>query len=403
MTEIQENSEYKNFFRRLFALFLDSFALAPIVWLNQIVSNSSNSAVLIVFCAFISCVTSLFYIVFFTYACGQTPGKMALGVLIINNDGSEKLSLKQAILRNIVAIVVSILVFIFFASSLMGGNIPLGGSVDIGMMIFTQNMGFFIFIFVAILIYQFLQFITVFLNKKRRAIHDYIASTVVIKQLPERRVAGHRKIFWILISLFVINIFVEDRISKPTVENYAQDLTPQQIEEMEYAANKISQQIAEITESIQPDYDGQKCIKIEEGRIYSHYSLTTLVNPIVSCIKSEQYVAAYNLFYVVKFFAIFDAARVEGSENITAEKIILKFKQEILSRKYLSEEQVNKFRDFILEEYSKQNTVNVREVLYQIGYPKYYPHYLMSDETGEVKLIPNFDAQAKWQEILAGN
>jgi hypothetical protein len=56
----------------------------------------------------------------------------------------------------------------------------------------------------AMMIWALLEFITMLTNKRRRAIHDFIAGTVVIKEPLSKR----NWVLWICVCLFLLNLVV---------------------------------------------------------------------------------------------------------------------------------------------------------------------------------------------------
>jgi uncharacterized RDD family membrane protein YckC len=195
---METNERYKTFWPRFGAAFLDSAALAPLLWIDQVLWSFTDSSMLLFLWVLIYQGITLAYNVGFLYLFGQTPGKMATGVIIFDNS-DQKLTLNQAILRNIVTIIVTPIVIVLVACNLLNGQLANRGLGD----------GQFLMWFFAIGIgWVVLEFITMLFNSKRRAIHDWIAGTVVVRQPIEERIASYLTIRGVLIVLLVLNAII---------------------------------------------------------------------------------------------------------------------------------------------------------------------------------------------------
>ena len=107
---------------------------------------------------------------------GQTIGKIICEVKVYDkNEG--RLSLRQAVLRDIVPIVSNIIFSFYFYSDLDKYYKFLTGGI--------KGFGLFPKWFKILLIMSFIWFVieivTMLTNKKRRALHDYIARSVVCR------------------------------------------------------------------------------------------------------------------------------------------------------------------------------------------------------------------------------
>jgi uncharacterized RDD family membrane protein YckC len=189
---------YKTFWPRLGAAFLDSAALAPLAWLDQVLWNFASSSIFLFLWMLIYQAVSIVYSVGFLYFLGQTPGKMATGVLILDNN-DRRLTLNQAILRNIVQVILAPIFLLLVSSNLLAGRLANRGLGDPRLLMWF---------FGAMMAWVVLEFITMLFSSKRRAIHDFIAGTVVVRQPIEERIASYRKIRWALILLLVLNLII---------------------------------------------------------------------------------------------------------------------------------------------------------------------------------------------------
>lgn len=161
--EEYENTKYKTVISRIIAAIIDglllffAYVLAQYVFGVELFNNSENSTL-------INTVLLLFpyiYSIVFHTAFGKTIGKMLSGVKVVTNRGEIKITLIQAFLRDCVPF---LLVLLY--------TIPTLSSVYI--IVFLAN--------IMNILWPILEILTTFTNKKRRALHDFIAGTVVIHE-----------------------------------------------------------------------------------------------------------------------------------------------------------------------------------------------------------------------------
>ncbi|NNF68029.1 MAG: RDD family protein [Gammaproteobacteria bacterium] len=124
---------------------------------------------------FIQQTLSVFYYVLMHAACGQTLGKMITGVKVVRNSDFSPIRLRHALLRDIVpllAIFLGLLSMPYF-------DFGIGEGDDLASVLPVV----FIALVVVHFAWPFLELLTMLLNRRRRALHDYIAGTVVIRYL----------------------------------------------------------------------------------------------------------------------------------------------------------------------------------------------------------------------------
>ena len=122
------------------------------------------------------------YFIYLTGKWGQTPGKAVVKIKVIRKDGYE-IRWGNAVLRNIFETILVILINIGFAMALSHTS-----AHDFDLMSLAEKKGFlekympsFVqYCFMTRMVYAFSEFFVLLLNKKKRAIHDFIAGTVII-------------------------------------------------------------------------------------------------------------------------------------------------------------------------------------------------------------------------------
>ncbi len=175
---VRENSanekEYRTFWRRVWAGAIDSTVFWPLLLINNwIWTPLKDYPVLLLFWFILSSTAIHIYDIIFHGLFGQTLGKMAVNVKVTNITG-DKLVMSQAFRRDMVPLFFFALSLVFDGPKILHGIYPQNPAfIKLGIVFFLtllSGMG-----------WLFAEIITMLTNKRRRAIHDYIAGSVVIK------------------------------------------------------------------------------------------------------------------------------------------------------------------------------------------------------------------------------
>ena len=168
-----ERIKYANFWRRSGAGFLDSLILKAF-FLLQALLLASIASISIQIGVFLFCSTiGVVYVIAMHARFGQTPGKMATGVVVV--DLSERpITLKQALLREAFTMVVVLAMMAWGIPRIIHGEDPLPQPGESS--VFILGLGFVAIAWAIIIILSGLT------TKKQRAIHDFIAGTVVVRK-----------------------------------------------------------------------------------------------------------------------------------------------------------------------------------------------------------------------------
>jgi len=173
---------YAGFWRRLCSFYVDVLIIVPLgiffVWLEGFDRTLS------IFIVAISSVLFAMYNVFFNARFGGTPGKLALGIRITKPDGS-RIGWKEAWKRSAVD-----LVFSFFVLVLQVWSLFLVDPADYASMKWLQRgslvLKYYPDSYHTIQMFQNIwiwsEFVVLLFNTRKRALHDFIAETVVIKK-----------------------------------------------------------------------------------------------------------------------------------------------------------------------------------------------------------------------------
>ena len=169
--------KYQTFWKRCTAGFIDGLVFLPLTFFIQPAIYKTHSVYLIV-CWDISLgLATLAYSILLHGFYGQTLGKMVSKVKVV--DKSEgKLSLRQAFMRDIVPVlsnIVSSVWLIFNAKTYATFVTATKPAVNL-------MPKWFLIISMSAVIWGLLEVITMLTNNRRRAIHDFIAGSVVCRQ-----------------------------------------------------------------------------------------------------------------------------------------------------------------------------------------------------------------------------
>lgn len=160
---------YNNGFRRFLATIFDSVYLALVFQIQRFLPME-NIYICVIWIIFYSLFTYA-YSIFCHYKFGQTFGKYLMNIKVFDISETKGLTIKQAILRDSVGLVV-----LLFCSVKILFDIKLN-RIDSQSALVNFNADTNIILG----LWAFVELITMMFNKKRRAVHDYIAKTVVKK------------------------------------------------------------------------------------------------------------------------------------------------------------------------------------------------------------------------------
>lgn len=160
--------KYKTFLPRLVALLIDSFIMLPIGILDDWFRQAEFPPLFFYIWIPVSSLVFPVYMIMMHASFGQTLGKMAMNVKVL--DLSEKpLKFKQAIWRETPQLVFNIWT-IFLGIGFLGQS-PEAENVKMSYGVFGTFA----------MIWGLADIVAFFSNDKKRALHDFIAGTVVVK------------------------------------------------------------------------------------------------------------------------------------------------------------------------------------------------------------------------------
>ncbi len=165
-----ETEKYRTGFKRLLAAIVDGIVFLPFLLIDRwLIKTTTNDYILMIWLT-LTVFIPIFYSIILHYKFGQTLGKWVVGVKVLDVSENRNIDFKQSFLRDAVYLLIEIIGFLYFFILVVktgDTHYLLGGFSD-----FAATPFF---------IWTLLEIITMLTNNKRRAIHDFIAKSVVIK------------------------------------------------------------------------------------------------------------------------------------------------------------------------------------------------------------------------------
>ncbi|MES2777255.1 MAG: RDD family protein [Bacteroidota bacterium] len=164
-----DHKKYQTALKRIGAAVVDGIVFMPLIFIEQwIFSSVNNLAAVISWLAF-SAFIPIAYSVILHHKYGQTIGKWVTGIKVVDISELKNINLKQSIIRDAVCLtfeVIGLLFFIFLIIQTGKGDYIINDYKN--------------YIGVPFLWWTIIELLTMFTNFKRRAIHDFMAKSVVI-------------------------------------------------------------------------------------------------------------------------------------------------------------------------------------------------------------------------------
>jgi uncharacterized RDD family membrane protein YckC len=187
-------SVYVGFWKRTIAALIDCLAILVIFHFLLPAQDSDRSGAIIF--AALSSVTFAVYSIYFNKRFGGTPGKLAVGIRITMTDG-ERLRWSQVWRRSSVDIVLAVLFLVANVWAFVNTNAEQYAVLTKSERLHflqTHRPSWFGSVSVFQEVWIWSELIALLFNKRKRAIHDFIAGTVVIhKEFAEQGAAPDRR------------------------------------------------------------------------------------------------------------------------------------------------------------------------------------------------------------------
>ncbi|MBX2967181.1 MAG: RDD family protein [Cyclobacteriaceae bacterium] len=174
-------SIYAGFWTRLGSLLLDFLIVLPYVFLVLYLNGLSKNAYYFTF--ILGLIFHFWFSIYLVKKYGGTPGKLIVGIKIIKLDGTD-VTWREAILRQIVNFILTIFGSVITIIALSKADSEYYESLTW----MTKQQYLFALIPVLFKIYTwsnniwvYSELLVLLFNKRKRAVHDFIADTVIVK------------------------------------------------------------------------------------------------------------------------------------------------------------------------------------------------------------------------------
>ena len=172
MSVLAPVDRYSTVGRRVFAGFVDGLVLSPIGFADAWLMAPDRAPAVILAWTVVSANVYWLYAVILHSRTGQTIGKKVAGITVMDLSEARLPTFRQAFLREAVYVLINwasaVYLFTLVLSGRYTGNADASGWAG---ELMTSAIG----------VWFLLEIVTTLTNDKRRAVHDFIASTVVLR------------------------------------------------------------------------------------------------------------------------------------------------------------------------------------------------------------------------------
>lgn len=165
--EPPETNRYQTGFRRLFAAIIDGIIFIPLSAMEQWIFKDTVHLPLAISSTIFFALLPLVYSIFLHYKYGQTLGKRIAGVKVLDISETRLLTLRQSVFRDGFYLIVEVVGLCYFLSQINKPEYLQKNYSD--------------FAAQPIIWWTVIELVTMLTNKKKRAIHDLIAGSVVVR------------------------------------------------------------------------------------------------------------------------------------------------------------------------------------------------------------------------------
>ncbi|MGR5308119.1 RDD family protein [Vibrio mediterranei] len=165
-------NKYSNFWRRFFAVIIDGLVFLPLQWIDEYILSGAIGSVGVFLWGVGGAILGISYYVILHAKYGQTIGKMVMKVKVVDVSESRNITVKQSCIRDIVPIIMVPFTVYAYAQLAFFGKTWQSLDQDSVLTIVSLIM----------ISWVVLESVSMLFNEKRRAVHDYIAGSVVVRQ-----------------------------------------------------------------------------------------------------------------------------------------------------------------------------------------------------------------------------
>ena len=180
---VSSEKQYLTFWPRLWAGFVDSLVLWPLAFVLTLTLQLDIPLWLSIIVLFLQSLIWVAYSVYMHGKYGQTIGKMVTKVKIIDAKTHNPISFRHAIVRDSIPILITIIIEVYLVYHLATGTISIDNLTNGESWTGTNHESWpgadwFLLVFAG---WYLAEIITMLTNDKRRALHDFLAGTVVVR------------------------------------------------------------------------------------------------------------------------------------------------------------------------------------------------------------------------------
>jgi uncharacterized RDD family membrane protein YckC len=173
---------YANFWQRFAAAWIDLFVLLPVIVLDEWLSGQSRLAALVLVVP--AGMVYLGYVVYSHGRFGQTIGKHVMGIRVLTVAG-DRIGWREAWARSAVdfafTLIAMVASFVALSAAVDAAYVGLGW-MDRMAYLNTLTPDWFKWPGLAATVWTWSEVIVMLFNERRRALHDFIAGTVVVAE-----------------------------------------------------------------------------------------------------------------------------------------------------------------------------------------------------------------------------
>ncbi len=166
---------YRTFSRRFSAGFIDGLIFLPLAFLANYMWSHPHAVPAAVFILWYVLHLSAYrlYHILLHGLYGQTIGKRMTGVIVVDESEAKRMTMAQAIRRDIFPVIMYFVAIILFVPRFLAGGYPTSPPTYSTLDWIRAYSGWAWFL---------TEVVTMLLNSRRRALHDFIAETVVVRR-----------------------------------------------------------------------------------------------------------------------------------------------------------------------------------------------------------------------------
>lgn len=178
-----DNDIYAGFWVRLGSMLLDGIIMLPLIFIFIYINGLSIN--MYFYTIIPNLLFGVWYNIYLPKKYGGTPGKLIAGIKIIKIDG-KSIGWREAILRHSVLLVLSVFNIIIMMMCLSKADETTFNNLAwlkrTEYLMSLSSIPFMIYAW-ASNIWTYSEFIVLLTNKRKRALHDFIAGTVIVRNI----------------------------------------------------------------------------------------------------------------------------------------------------------------------------------------------------------------------------